>query len=195
MTHYRLFIAVELPPDVRQSLGRVQEKMKSVRAIRGTKPQQIHLTLQFLGDTPTAKVDAIAEALQHTVSPLSPFSVTLNGIGAFPNLKRPRVIWTGVSGQVDELKTLHRAVLDATKTVGFEPESRPFKPHLTFGRVQKWAKFNDYTNIRQVVERSQIGEIAAFQVAHIGLIRSQLKPSGPIYTELARIDLTRTSRN
>ncbi|HEY84882.1 MAG TPA: RNA 2',3'-cyclic phosphodiesterase [Chloroflexi bacterium] len=188
-THYRLFIAIDLPPEARQSLARVQDKLKSVRAIRWAKPQQIHLTLQFLGDTPIARVEAISDALQLEVSSLSSLGLTLNGVGVFPNPKRPRIIWAGLGGEGDALKALHRAVISATQTVGFQAEKRPFKPHLTIGRVQKWAKSSDYAAIRQVIQRNPIAEIATFSVDHISLIRSQLKPTGPIYTQLARVDL------
>ena len=186
---YRLFIAVDLPPEARQSLAQVQSRLKSAGAIRWTKPQQIHLTLQFLGDTPATQVEAITHALQRKVSPLPPFPLTLNGVGVFPNLKRPRIVWAGITGEGDALKALHRAVISATQTVGFQAEERPFKPHLTIGRVQKWAKPANYAAIRQVIQRSPVTEIAAFPVDHISLIRSQLTPAGPIYTQLAGIDL------
>ncbi len=190
-THYRLFIAVDLPPEARQSLAKVQSRLKSAGAIRWTKPQQIHLTLQFLGDTPATQVEAITNALQRKVSPLPAFSIRLNGVGVFPNLKRPGIIWAGVTGEGDALKSLHHAVIAATQTVGFTPEKRPFKPHLTIGRVQKRAKPSDYAAIRQVIQHSTITEIAAFRIDHISLIRSQLNPAGPIYTQLARVDLSR----
>lgn len=187
--HYRLFIAVDLPPETLQALAQTQKRLKSAKAVRWTKPQQIHLTLQFLGDTPAARVEAIAHALQREVSPLPAFSLTLNGVGVFPNLKRPRIIWAGLAGQSDALQALHRAVIAATQTVGFIPEKRPFKPHLTIGRVQKWANPGDYAAIRQTIQRAPIAEIAAFSVDHISLIRSRLTPAGPIYTQLTRIDL------
>ncbi len=188
-TRYRLFIAIDLSPEARQALAQVQGKLKSAGAVRWTKPQQIHLTLQFLGNTPAAQVEAITHALQRKVSPLSPFTLTLNGVGVFPNLKRPRIIWVGVTGKEDALKALHRAVISATQTVGFQAEKRPFKPHLTIGRVQKWAKPGDYAAIRQAIQRSPVTEIAACSVDHISLIRSRLTPAGPIYTQLAGIDL------
>jgi 2'-5' RNA ligase len=188
-TRYRLFIAIDLPPKARQLLAKVQSRLKSAPAIRWTKPQQIHLTLQFLGDTPATQVEAIAAALQRNVFPLSPFTLTLNGVGVFPNLKRPGIIWVGLDGESDTLKALHRAVISATQTVGFTPEKRPFKPHLTIGRVQKRVKPGDYAAIRRTIRRNPIAEIATFSVDRISLIRSRLTPAGPIYTQLAEIDL------
>jgi 2'-5' RNA ligase len=189
MTEYRLFIAIELPKTTKEALAKVQDHLKGARAVRWTRPEQIHLTLQFLGNVPIEKMEAIIDALQATVPHLVPFELTLTGVGAFPNLKRPRVIWAGVSNSISPLQDLHRAVIVATKTVGFKPEERPFKPHLTFGRVQKWAGRNDYAQIQQVIQDTQVGYIATFSVDHIGLIRSQLKPEGPIYTTLATINL------
>ncbi len=189
MNDYRLFIAVELPPEARRALASLSRTLDCGRAVRWTKPENIHLTLQFLGNTPAGRVEAIAAALRTTIPPLSPFRLALAGVGAFPNVRRPRVVWVGVEGERERLAELHRAVIAATQTVGFQPEDRPFKPHLTIARVQKWAGRNDYARIEAALRDSDIGRVAALPVGEVHLIRSQLKPDGPVYTSLAVIPL------
>jgi len=192
MTDYRLFIAIELPPPVSQALNSLQDRLQAARPVRWVKPAQIHLTLQFLGETPAAKIDPLVAALTETI-PLAgrPFSLTLGGVGAFPNLKRPRVIWVGLADQAKQLPKLYAAVIRATQGLGFTPEERPFSPHLTLGRTEKQAAGRDYAQIGQVIQeqQGQIGPSASFMVDHISLIRSQLQPAGPIYTTLAEIEL------
>ena len=195
MNDYRLFIAVELPPDARRALAAIPPALDCGRAVRWTKPENIHLTLQFLGNTPAGRVEAIVAALKETVPPLSPFRLTLAGVGAFPNARRPRVVWVGVGGETGRLAELHRAVITATRTVGFRLENRPFKPHLTIARVQKWAGRSDYARIEAALRDSDIGEVAALPVESVALIRSQLRPQGARYTTLAVIPLAGTSQS
>jgi len=191
MPDYRLFIAIPLPSSVTQALASLQAQLQTARPVRWTKPAQIHLTLQFLGDVPTTKIDGLIMALQKTVSPQSAFRLTVETIGVFPNLKRPRVIWAGISGETERLQQLHAAVIGATQQLGFTPETRPFKAHLTLGRTDKRATGRDYAHISRIIaqQQEQIGHIAPLPVSYISLIRSQLKPTGPIYTPLADIPL------
>lgn len=186
---YRLFIAIELPSSAKMALGTVQGKLKSATAVRWINPNSIHLTLQFLGETPVTQVEVISEALRKTVPALAPFTLSLAGVGVFPNLKHPRIVWAGISDGADEVKTLNKAVIDVTRTIGFQPESRPFAPHLTIGRTQKWARNNDYAQIASEVKDCRVAHIDRFPVNRVGLIRSQLTPKGPIYTSLATIRL------
>ena len=196
MTDYRLFIAVELPPTLIEALGRVQAQLRDARPVRWTKPAQMHLTLQFLGDVPASRVAQIVTALEGSVPPQNrPFELTAGGLGVFPAPKRPRVIWVGVGGEVKDLGRLHASVLEATQTVGFAAEKRPFKAHLTLGRVDKRARGQDYAQISRVIRdhREDIGPIGTFVVDHISLIRSQLKPTGPLYTTLAEISFSQAT--
>lgn len=192
MAEYRLFIAVELPQSALKALTEIQTRLQEARPVRWSKETQMHLTLQFLGNVPAAKANQIVAALEERVpSQNHPFELTVNGIGAFPNLKRPRVIWAGVRGETGRLQTLQTRVVEATRQIGFSPETRPFKAHLTLGRTDKRARSQEYAQIGRVIRRQQerIDHIAPFSVDHISLIRSQLKPAGAIYTTLAEIKL------
>ena len=179
-----------MPPAAQQALARVQQELGPLRAVRWTRPEQIHLTLQFLGNTPAAKVTAIVTALEGELSNLAPFAVSLSGVGAFPSAKRAGVIWAGILEGAGNVRSRRRAVIRATGPLGFEPEGRPFKPHLTIGRVQRWAAGRDLAGIEQALRRARPGQVAAFRASHASLVRSRLKPSGPVYTTLAEVSLT-----
>ena len=189
MPDYRLFIAVELPDEVQQELAGVQKQLQTAPAVRWTKPHQIHLTLQFLGNTPAEQVAPLSQALQETVGTVAGFNLLLAKIGAFPNAHRARIIWAGIATGKESLQQLYQAVINATQSLGFEPEKRAFKPHLTIGRVQKWATPRDLSGIAKTLRQTEVGSIAAFPVNQIALIKSELKPSGPVYTPLAHINL------
>ncbi len=192
MPEYRLFIAIELPAVIKSALETVQQTYTRVAAVRWTTPQQIHLTLQFLGNVPIKNVEHIIAALRASKIPtLHSFDLTLATVGAFPNTKRPRIIWVGVTtNEGDSFNALYQSVIASTQTVGFEPEHRAFKPHLTIGRVQKWARARDYRQIEHALGQTNVGQIGTFRVTHISLIRSQLTKQGPIYTTLAKVFLT-----
>ena len=185
---HRLFIAIELPAETQSALANVQRALSPLAAVRWTNTANIHLTLQFLGDTDTALIPALSAALAETVAAVPVFSLSLATVGAFPNLKRPRIIWAGV-GTSAALTALHRAVTTATATVNIPADKKPFKPHLTIGRVRNRARGGDFRAIAAAVSRENIGEIATVRVAHISLIRSQLTRRGPIYTPLAEFQL------
>lgn len=189
MPNHRLFIAVDLPAEVRKVLADQQQQLKQAKAVRWTRPEQIHLTLQFLGDVPVEAVDAIPRALQSAVSVLPAFQFNLTGVGVFPNFKAPRIVWAGITEGAEQVALLYRAVITATRPLGFTPESRPFTPHLTIGRVQTWARLDDYAQISAAIRNCPAHAAATVTVDHVTLFRSELKPSGPIYTPLAKIGL------
>ncbi len=184
---YRLFIAVELPTDVVDALGGIQSDLKRVmpsRVVRWTRPEGIHLTLKFLGDVASDRVDDLQKGLLDAVSGHEPFSLDIEGLGGFPNPKRPRVIWVGVIGDTHRLAALQNGVEKAIAPLGFPAEDRPFTPHLTLGRIQNHASRDDIARAGQIVEERDLGRIARWRVGSISLIRSQLKPDGAVYTQL-----------
>ncbi len=187
-TNYRLFIAIDLPADVQSALASVQHTLSPLNAVRWTKFTQIHLTLQFLGDTPAELVPKLSVALAETVPAVPQFSLSLAKIGAFPNLKRPRIIWAGIDPNAT-LTELHRAVSAATASAGFAPDKKPFSPHLTIGRVKNHARSADYRAIAATIARENINKIATMRVRDVHLIRSQLTRQGPIYTHLHTVQL------
>ncbi len=147
------------------------------RSVRWVKPELMHVTLCFLGETAVSRLNAITQAMDTVTQKQSPLKLHLHGTGCFPNANRPRVIWAGLSGQVAELATLKQDLDAGLEPLGWKMEKRPFMPHLTLGRVK------DGSNLRGVswevgVEEMMVG------ITAVHLIESQLTKQGPIYTTL-----------
>ncbi|MBW2246619.1 MAG: RNA 2',3'-cyclic phosphodiesterase, partial [Deltaproteobacteria bacterium] len=153
MSHtIRTFIAIELPEKIIYTIGTVQEEIKSYGLkIRWVRPENIHLTLKFLGDIQEADTENVARAVSESVTGYPPISLAVKGIGvfpgikrprviwlgiSFPGIKRPRVIWLGISKQLDLLTALQQTLDEKLEAMGFPKEKRPFKGHLTLGRIK-----------------------------------------------------------
>lgn len=189
----RTFIAIELDETVRDALGRVQGKFKQQApdgSVKWVNPEAVHLTLKFLGDTPVTKLSKVADGLAAACQGIDPFDVSFEGRGCFPNLRRPRVIWVAVrdlSGT--SLARLQAAVEQKVSPLGFPTEARGFSPHLTLGRLTRGASPQVEAAIGQMVEKSVVEQIAMQRVAAVHLIKSDLRPTGPIYNQLATVVL------
>jgi len=179
----RTFIAIELPQHITAALGNIQKKLKSAKLnIRWVQPENIHLTLKFLGDTPPAAVDPIGRTLSESVRGYDPISLSAKGSGAFPGIKNPRVIWVGLSGQVSQLKTLQQTLEEYLAALGFEKDKRTFKGHLTLGRIKGAV---DPAQLNAALNEVMDFETEPFLADRIFLFQSDLKPTGPVYTKIA----------
>jgi 2'-5' RNA ligase len=183
----RLFVAIEIPEDIKKLLAEVQEQIKDSGVDAGwTRSEGIHLTLKFLGDVPEANVPEIMTALSHATKETTGLRLELVGAGAFPNPKNARVVWIGVSGETDKLTRIQVAVEETMVALGFKREDRSFSPHLTLGRIKfirsrdKWLKALD--GIKDV-------KLSGFDVRTVSLMKSELKPSGAVYTEIGKVEL------
>ncbi|RUT30597.1 RNA 2',3'-cyclic phosphodiesterase [Paenibacillus zeisoli] len=131
----RLFIAVPLADSIQNAIGDwMNEHKKQLPFRKWVHTSDLHITLQFLGDTPIQKVPRLHEELQKAVEGFGSFGLEVRGLGTFGRPAVPSVLWTGVSGQTDRLKDLHKQVVSATTRLGFKPEERAYKPHITLGR-------------------------------------------------------------
>ncbi|MFO7678656.1 MAG: RNA 2',3'-cyclic phosphodiesterase [Chloroflexota bacterium] len=178
METIRAFIAVELPVAVKQELGLAADVLAGLvppRSVRWVKPDLIHVTLCFLGETAVAKLPAIQQTLDETAQKHAPLTLRLNGTGCFPNARRPQVIWVGLAGDLAALAALKADLDDGLASLGWEKEERPFQPHLTLGRVNKGQKLAGFAAMAAVKE-------IAFPVTAVLLIESQLTRQGPVYT-------------
>jgi 2'-5' RNA ligase len=150
-------------------------------------PQNIHLTLHFLGEVETAALGQTGAIVESVAGAIPPFSLTLGGLGCFPNFWRPRVLWVGLPEAVAPLNLLHRRLGQRLQTeIGFSPENRPFAPHLTLGRVKNGLPARHLTQLGQLIEReqAQVAILAQMPVTGVCLIKSELKPGGAVYTIL-----------
>jgi len=190
MANVRAFVAVDLGAPVKTQLGVLQRELKArtpAGAVRWVPPDAVHLTLKFLGDVPEERVGEIVAALQRVCGPLAPLSFSVAGAGCFPNLRRPNVVWVGVEDPSGALRALQAAVEKALNPLGFPPENRPFKPHLTLGRTQRNAPGEDLHAVGERVGALAVGTLGQVDVREILLMRSDLLPGGARYTPLARI--------
>lgn len=192
MEKVRAFIAVPLPKSVLERLTDVQHRLKGKvphRSVRWVRPEGIHLTLKFLGDTPTDKLPTIKEALTVVAQHAPASSLTAGGLGCFPNPRRPRVLWVGVQEPTGRLKAVQEAVEEAMTSLGYKPERHSFTPHLTLGRVHRRTSRSDLKQISDVITGTTVETLAEFPADRFELIRSELKPTGAEYTTLEEFPL------
>jgi len=188
----RAFIAIELDHAVLKALDKLQTELRrdsSQKAVRWVDAGGIHLTLKFLGDVPIAQLDDLNVGLQRACQGFAPFIISCVGLGCFPNPSRPRVIWVGVDEPRGILAELQRAVEREIAPLGYPAEDRPFSPHLTLGRVRREASRDDMRRLGELVTGHQVGKLAQMETRAVSLIRSDLRPTGAVYTQLAKVTL------
>ena len=183
----RSFIAINLPQETREKLAAIQDQLKKSRAgVRWVKPGSIHLTLKFLGNILPAQVDEIGAAAAQVVVNEPPITLGAAGLGAFPSHSKPRVIWVGLRGEVERLAKIQAGLEKTLAPLGFAPEGRGFRPHLTIGRVK------DRHHLQALIEAMstlELPEFNSFDADEIILYKSDLRPTGAIYTKLHRMPL------
>ncbi len=183
----RTFIAVEIPSGIKEEMARVQAGLKESGAYVGwVRPEGIHLTLKFLGDVEASRIDELAAAVQDAARGTGPVRLDVRGIGVFPNARAPRVVWLGVSGEVDALSALADRIEAACERLGYPREKRGFTPHLTLGRVKSPGRRESL--MRKVAEYEK-ADLGGFTAESVSIMKSELKPSGAVYTEMRRIEL------
>ena len=191
----RLFVALDLLPEVRQAAAEVARELKSSGAdLKWVKPESMHLTLKFLGETPESQVPDIKEALKEACAGKSALDLAIKGCGSFPGQKKPQVVWLGLEGQVDHLRDLAGAIETRLELLGFPPERRTFKAHLTLGRLRRGPKRGGRPGgsvvplVRAIAAQKEY-QGPAFRADNVVLMKSTLRPTGPIYEPLAEFKL------
>ncbi len=194
--HVRLFVACEVPDDVKESIGEVIENLRnrSGNAVRWIRPEGVHVTLKFLGEVPTKKLPAVKLAIQEAVVGHSPFELEFSNIGTFGGREGLRIMWVGIAGDVLRLEALVRAVNAALAVVGFEPERRPFRPHLTLGRVRDEISTRHRAEIEVAVGKVSVPPVS-WRTAQVSLMRSRLTAQGATYEVLATFPLRVMQQN
>ncbi len=190
MEKIRAFIAIELPEELKVSLTKLQNKLRTGKeeAVKWVDPKGLHLTLKFLGSIPSQMVSEISQAISPVVRELRPFTLQIHGLGAFPSLKAPRVVWVGTGGDLQALLILQKRVDQALSPLGFETE-KAFSPHLTLGRVREKAPFRTRELLGQEINQLEVPKMPSLRVESLSLMRSTLTPSGAVYSRLASFAL------
>ena len=183
----RSFISIDLPEATRHGLAAVQEQLKQSQArVRWVRTNSIHLTLKFLGNIHPAQVEDIAAVTAQVVRSEPLLTLRAAGLGTFPSQQNPRVIWVGIEGEVKRLTHIQNRLENDLVALGFAREKRGFRAHLTLGRVKD--KHNRQGLIAAMTEL-EIPEFNSFDVTEIILYKSELRPTGAIYTKLHRMPL------
>jgi len=190
----RSFIAVEIPSEIQAAIAHATAPLKHTLQkplIRWVTPQNVHLTLKFLGDVSPANLERLAGTLKAEAGSQATFSMSVGGLGAFPNQRRARVIWIGLDAP-PALAALQRGVEAAVAQLGYPREERSFSPHLTIGRVAKAASAADLQHIRSALESTKVGILGTVSVQSIHIFKSDLQPGGSVYTRLYGLSMKPT---
>ena len=182
----RAFIAADLTPAVRQAVAQVSQRLQHLLEglpLRWVAPENMHLTLKFLGDVSARNLRLLEEMLAGEVAQHTAFEFGVGTLGAFPSDRHPRVVWVGVSGP-EALQRLHQGIENAMARLGYPREQRPYQPHLTLARVARNAPAEVIRRVSQVVRTERVGYLGSVHVDAVHLYRSDLSPRGPRYTRL-----------
>jgi 2'-5' RNA ligase len=185
-TVIRTFIAIEFPPEIQENIDQVSQDLRielKGMPVRWVAAGNIHLTLKFLGDVSLSQVELIKKLLSNITKGHQAFKINVGGLGIFPKPQRPKVIWVGVDAPSD-LIDIQNEIEKAVSQIGFPPETRPFSPHLTLGRITQPVNPILINRISECMESSRGVKLGSFEVKAIQLFRSDLKPGGSIYTRL-----------
>ena len=196
MNQIRVFIAVDLPPAIQESVEKQTAPLRRTLGddlIRWVPAKNMHLTLKFIGNIAALHLDFLKQMLTQSVNSQRQFDLQIGGIGSFPNLKRPRVLWVGIHAPAD-LTSLQKNVEAGAVRLGYEKEERGFSPHLTLGRVRQNVNVADLQRIRSALENTQIGRIGTATIEAVHLYKSDLHTDGSIYTKLLSVPLGNTDR-
>ncbi|MGD8603109.1 MAG: RNA 2',3'-cyclic phosphodiesterase [Anaerolineales bacterium] len=184
----RTFIAVELPKQIQNQIHQQQQSLAQDLddpPIRWVKPESIHLTLKFLGEIPQPKAQQIGDGLPAEAGHFSTTAIVVAGLGCFPDFNRPRVVWVGLDDRGGTIKDLQAHLDQWLVKLGFDPEKRGFSPHLTIGRVHRRVNNQQRRKLGDRIRDYKVPQLGEFEADSVHLFRSDLKPTGAVYTRLA----------
>jgi RNA 2',3'-cyclic 3'-phosphodiesterase len=187
MNKIRTFIAFDIPTEIREHISTFTEKLRKSHAdVKWVNAKNIHITLKFLGDVAENLISEVANQVNDSIEAIKPFEIQIIGSGAFPNYKKPRIIWIGAQSPNNLLQSVASSLETNLAQLGFDKEDRPYAPHLTIGRVKSLSGIHDVVNQLQENENYDFGKYLSNEII---VMRSDLKPSGPIYTPLQKINI------
>ncbi|MBN2451193.1 MAG: RNA 2',3'-cyclic phosphodiesterase [Lentisphaeria bacterium] len=180
----RLFVAVDIGPEARASLAACGRSVaKAFPGARWVRPETMHLTVRFLGDTPLDRAEDLGRILGDAVRGWRPFSCRLRGVGVFPDVRRPVVVWAGVGEGREALTELAQNIRDALQRGGFGRDPRPFAAHVTLARIPRGTRV-DPRAVEAALDAAAPRNLADVPVRHVALYRSVLTPAGARYQSL-----------
>ena len=188
MKNVRAFTAVEVWPEIRERARALIHRFKDTTAkVTWVKPDQMHLTMNFLGDVPLNDIPAVCKAVADAVEPFKPFDVEMATVGVFPNYENPRTIWLGVGDGHEELVSLHTALQARLGDLGFRIDARRFHPHLTLGRVRSLP--DGPGQLAGLIKQHADFEAGPMMISEVTVFSSDLGRDGPTYEALGHGEL------
>ncbi len=181
----RVFIAIDISDEARTEAARYIERLRAVSAgarLSWTRPENLHLTMRFLGNVDDAGLDAATNATQLAAEQVSPFRLAISGTGVFPSPRAARVIWLGINDPAGGAGIAYRVLDEGLVTAGFESEKRAFKPHLTLARIKYPRSSADLVKLHLAAGF----EVPEFEINEFVIFESRLSPGGSVYTALSK---------
>jgi RNA 2',3'-cyclic 3'-phosphodiesterase len=189
MQKIRTFVAIEIGADVRGRAGQLIDRLQAAPAdVKWVDPQNLHWSLKFLGDVDARETPEVCDAVAQAVAAFPVFEVEARGVGAFPDVRRPRTVWMGVSRGQNELAALHERLEQRLKLLGFRGENRRFVPHLTLGRLRGGP--NGIRELADLIEKHKDFAGGATSVEEVVVFSSTLGRNGPTYEALSTAPLS-----
>lgn len=187
----RAFISIELPDETKRKLSEVGQVLggKKYEFVRWVRPESLHLTLKFLGNISTVQVEDVTTMIKDAARGYSSLHLEFRELGAFPDLKQPRVVWISIAGEVEKLSSLQQKIDSSLAFLGFPHEEHPFVPHLTLARLRKGTSYKERKDFGARVAGFGIEIDCPLNVTAVSLTKSQLTPQGAVYTRLAAVEL------
>ena len=183
----RVFIAINVPEEIQKTIAAVQSELKPAGAdARWMLPGQFHFTLKFLGDISPDKVEPAIAAMEKALQGFGPFELALSGLGVFPDMKKPKVVWMGAQDVTQAATRLSAVLDDAFEALGYAREARPFAAHLTLGRVR--SRLHESALV-ELIKKNQSAAGGIIPVTTVDLMRSSLSDNGPEYTRLKAVSI------
>ena len=181
----RIFVSINLPTVLLNCINDTVHSLKIDfrKGVRWIKPETAHITVQFVGEIPETILGDLIEKIGNVTPNVSPFTLALKSPEVAPSLKRPKLIWIPVTGEVDEIQHMSSAVRNAVKNCGIILKNRGFSPHITLGRISQPEYFSEHRAIEKNLQRYAISTLAplSLKVSEIAVVQSILSPSGPKY--------------
>lgn len=182
----RLFIAVPVPEELKGNITRIQEKLKEADSdIKLVKPENLHFTIKFLGETPEEKTAEIKNSIEKACANFSPFDIGIAGIAAFPSRNYARVIWLYIKNGIEQMETLMKNIDGELSLLGFVKE-KDYVPHLTLARVRSGRNKAELLRLLEQLEKTEIGKM---KVKEVKVMKSTLSRKGPVYGEVFSLKL------
>jgi 2'-5' RNA ligase len=182
--HVRTFVAVEVSEAVRAAAAKVIRQLARCDAnLKWVDPQNMHLTLKFLGEVESVELPDVCRAVEQAVAEVPGFTFDMAGVGAFPKIERPRTVWLGVSTGAEELANLQTHIEKGLKKLGYPPDNRRFSPHLTLGRVKHPGP--ELAELSELVKSLSDHPAGTTEVDAVTVFSSELTREGPLYQALA----------